>query len=146
MPQKPTLHQDTHLKVSNLLSAKPHMNQRNLAAALGVGLGKTNFCVKALLNKGLLKVKNFQNSKRKLAYAGILTLAGIVTKSELTVQFLKHKLQEYKLHSGYLSSAHRIKIFKNGGSDQRCESNDVLSMMDIKSASSACSISVCSYY
>ena len=69
MSEKDSLHQDTHLKVLRLLQANPQMNQREMAAALGVSLGKTNFCLKALLDKGLLKMQNFQNSKRKLAYA-----------------------------------------------------------------------------
>lgn len=93
----PALHQDTHLKVLRLLEANPQINQRDLAAALGISLGKTNFCLKALLDKGLLKMQNFQSSKRKLAYAYLLTPAGIAAKTALTGQFLKIKLEEYKL-------------------------------------------------
>lgn len=69
MPEEAAFHQDTHLQVLRLLQVNPCMSQRELAAALGVSLGKTNFCLKALLDKGLLKVQNFQSSKRKLAYA-----------------------------------------------------------------------------
>ena len=69
MSENVPIHQDTHLKVLRLLEANPQMNQREMAAALGVSLGKPNFCLKALLDKGLLKMQNFQNSKRKLAYA-----------------------------------------------------------------------------
>ena len=91
----PGIHQDTHLKVLRLLEANPQINQRDLAAALGVSLGKTNFCLRALLNKGLLKMQNFQSSKRKLAYAYLLTPAGIAAKTALTGQFLACKLEEY---------------------------------------------------
>lgn len=96
MPEKITIHQDTHLKVLRLLEVNPQMNQRDLAAALGVSLGKTNFCLKALLEKGLLKVQNFQSSKRKLAYAYFLTPAGIAEKTALTSRFLKRKIEEYE--------------------------------------------------
>ena len=93
----PALHQDTHLKVRRLLEASLQINQRDLAAALGVSLGKTNFCLKALLDKGLLKMQNFQSSKRKLAYAYLLTPAGLAAKTSLTGQFLKRKLHDYEL-------------------------------------------------
>jgi EPS-associated MarR family transcriptional regulator len=96
MTEAPTLHQDTHLKVLRLLQANPQMSQRELAAVLGVSLGKTNFCLKALLDKGLLKIQNFQSSQRKLAYAYLLTPAGISEKATLTSRFLANKMQEYE--------------------------------------------------
>lgn len=92
----PDLHQETHLKVLRLLEVNPQINQRELAAALGVSLGKTNFCLKALLDKGLLKINNFQNSQRKLAYAYLLTPAGLAEKAALTGRFLTLKMQEYE--------------------------------------------------
>ena len=73
------------------------MNQRDLAAALGVSLGKTNFCLQALVAKGLLKMQNFQSNKRKLAYAYLLTPAGLLEKAALTSRFLKRKTREYEL-------------------------------------------------
>lgn len=97
MPDQITFHQETHLKVLRLLEVNPQMNQRDLAAALGVSLGKTNFCLKALLDKGLLKVQNFQSNKRKLAYAYFLTPAGIAEKTTLAGRFLKRKIDEYEL-------------------------------------------------
>jgi len=97
MSEKVSIHQDTHLKVLRLLQANPQMSQRELAAALGVSLGKTNFCLKALLDKGLLKAQNFHNSKRKLAYAYLLTPAGIAEKTSLTGRFLTRKMEEYEL-------------------------------------------------
>jgi EPS-associated MarR family transcriptional regulator len=97
MPEQPAIHQETHLKVLRLLQANPHMSQRELAAALGVSLGKANFCLRALLDKGLLKVQNFRNSQRKLAYAYLLTPAGLAEKAALTRRFLARKMQEYEL-------------------------------------------------
>jgi EPS-associated MarR family transcriptional regulator len=91
------IHQETHLQVLRLLAVNPQMSQRDLATALGVSLGKTNFCMKALLDKGLLKVHNFQSNKRKLAYTYFLTPAGIAEKTALAGRFLKHKIKEYEL-------------------------------------------------
>lgn len=103
-PEQPALHQDTHLQVLRLLQANPRMNQRELAVALGVSLGKTNFCLKSLLDKGLLKMQNFQNSKRKLAYAYLLTPAGVAEKAALTKRFLARKMQEYELLQAEIES------------------------------------------
>ena|SRR5665647_999871 len=96
MPDNPSLHAETHLKVLRLLQSNPKMNQRDLAAALGVSLGKTNFCLQALVAKGLLKMQNFQSNKRKLAYAYLLTPAGLLEKADLTSRFLKRKMVEYE--------------------------------------------------
>lgn len=97
MTETPILYQGTYLKVLRLLESSPQMNQRDLAVALGVSLGKTNFCLRALVDKGLLKIQSFQGSKRKLAYAYLLTPAGIAEKTFLAGQFLKRKLHEYEL-------------------------------------------------
>lgn len=107
MPEDLLTHQDTHLKVLRLLEINPQMNQRELAAALGVSLGKTNFCLKALLDKGLLKVHNFQNNKHKLAYAYFLTPAGIAEKTTLAKRFLQHKVQEYEQLRAEIESLQR---------------------------------------
>src|SRR5665647_3733834 len=97
MPDNPSLHAETHLKVLRLLQSNPKMNQRDLAAALGVSLGKTNFCLQALVAKGLLKMQNFQSNKRKLAYAYLLTPKGMAEKAFLTGRFLIRKKEEYEL-------------------------------------------------
>ena len=104
MSEKDFIHQDTYLKVLRLLETNPQMSQRELAAALGVSLGKTNFCLKALLDKGLLKMQNFQNSKRKLAYAYLLTPSGIAEKAALTGRFLTRKMGEYELLKAEIAS------------------------------------------
>ena len=82
-------------KILKLLEANPEISQRDLARELGVSLGRANFCLKALIEKGLLKVTNFRNSKNKLAYMYLLTPRGIEEKSVITAQFLKIKMQEY---------------------------------------------------
>jgi EPS-associated MarR family transcriptional regulator len=62
-----------------------------------VSLGKTNFCLQALMEKGWIKVQNFKNNKNKLAYTYLLTPSGIEEKAKLTVQYLRIKMQEYEL-------------------------------------------------
>jgi EPS-associated MarR family transcriptional regulator len=84
-------------KILKLVEAKPEISQRELAAELGISLGKANFCIKALIKVGLLKATNFRNSKNKLAYMYLLTPAGIKEKASVTASFLKSKLQEYDL-------------------------------------------------
>ena len=107
MPDNPSLHAETHLKVLRLLEVNPKMNQRDLAAALGVSLGKTNFCLQALVAKGLLKMQNFQSNKRKLAYAYLLTPAGLLEKAALTSRFLKRKTREYELLKAEIETLRR---------------------------------------
>lgn len=91
-----SLHDETHLKVLHLLESTPNINQRKLAESLGVSLGKTNFCLNALLDKGLVKMENFRTSTRKLNYAYLLTPSGIAEKAALTKRFLKRKMEEYE--------------------------------------------------
>lgn len=90
------LQEENHLKMLRLLEANPQVNQRDLAQAMGVSLGKANYCLRALLDKGFVKAQNFKNSKNKLAYAYLLTPHGIAAKSGLTARFLKRKMAEYK--------------------------------------------------
>ena len=91
-----SLHDETHLKVLRVLESTPNINQRKLAESLGVSLGKTNFCLNALLDKGLVKMENFRTSTRKLNYAYLLTPSGIAEKAALTKRFLKRKMEEYE--------------------------------------------------
>src|ERR1035437_2945955 len=104
MPEETSLHEETHLQVLRLLETKPQMNQRELAQALGVSLGKTNFCLQALLGRGLLKMQNFQNNKQRLAYAYLLTPKGIAAKAALTSRFLQRKMEEYALLKAEIES------------------------------------------
>ena len=74
----------------------PQVSQRALAKDLGVGLGTINFCFQALVEKGLVKMQNFSQTKNKLRYAYLLTPAGVAEKSKLTAEFLKRKVAEYE--------------------------------------------------
>ena len=88
--------QETHLKVLRHLEKNPNVTQRELAEKLGVSLGKTNYCMKALIQKGLVKAKNFKNSDKKRAYLYILTPKGIDAKARISVRFLQRKIEEYE--------------------------------------------------
>lgn len=83
-------------KIFKLLESNPEISQRQLAGELGVSLGKANYCLKALIEKGMLKAGNFHNSRNKLAYAYKLTPRGIEEKASVTVRFLKKKIREYE--------------------------------------------------
>jgi len=91
------LEKESHLKVLRILETNPQISQRELSEALGVSLGKTNYCLKALLDKGLIKIQNFRNSKNKLAYSYLLTPHGIEQKAHMTLRYLQKKTQEYDL-------------------------------------------------
>lgn len=89
--------EDTHLRLLRLIEASPELSQRDLARELGTSLGKVNYCLNALIDKGLVKVRNFRNSNNKLGYAYLLTPRGIESKATITVQFLKRKMTEYEM-------------------------------------------------
>lgn len=83
-------------KILKRLSQDPGASQRLLAQELGLSLGKVNYCLKALIEKGLLKVNNFRTSNNKRAYMYYLTPNGLEEKSRVTMRFLGRKLAEYK--------------------------------------------------
>ncbi len=83
------------LHVLRLIDARPRLTQREMAEELGVSLGKTNYCLRSLLEKGFLKVQNFRRSENKRGYVYLLTPEGIAAKAELTRDFLARKRTEY---------------------------------------------------
>jgi len=85
-----------NLNILLKLSKNPKATQRKLAQELGLSLGKLNYCLKALKNKGLIKINNFKNNPNKINYMYILTPKGIKEKSKLTFDFMKRKLKEYE--------------------------------------------------
>ena len=85
-----------NLDLLRKISKKPEVSQRTLANELGFSLGKLNYCLKALKKKGIIKIKNFKNNKKKINYIYILTPKGIAKKSLLTVNFMKRKMKEYE--------------------------------------------------
>ena len=89
------MNEEISYRVIKLIEQNPEISQRQLAEELGVSLGKTNYCLKALIEKGLIKASNFKNSQHKLAYSYLLTPKGIKAKVRITASFLKHKLSEF---------------------------------------------------
>jgi EPS-associated MarR family transcriptional regulator len=90
------IQEDIKFRVMRLLETRPDISQRVLAAHVGISLGSLNYCLKALMDKGFVKLENFQNSKHKFKYVYILTPSGIAEKMSITGRFLKRKLSEYE--------------------------------------------------
>ena len=89
------LQEDTYFRVLRLLQDNPDMTQREIAQSLGLSTSGLNYCLKALIDKGWVKVHNFSQSKNKFGYIYVLTPQGIAEKLALTSRFLKRKLSEY---------------------------------------------------
>ena len=88
---------DLHFRALHVLEDNPELSQRELAKTVGVSLGRINYCLKALVEKGQLKINNFTNNKNKSVYLYLLTPRGVKEKTKLTSGFLKRKLNEYEL-------------------------------------------------
>ena len=84
-----------HFEVLRKIQKKPETTQRELAEELGFSLGKLNYCMKALQQKGLIKIENFKKNPKKINYLYVLTPKGIDHKLNLTLKFMKKKMQEY---------------------------------------------------
>jgi EPS-associated MarR family transcriptional regulator len=89
--------EEARYKILRYLEENPEATQRELARELGMSLGKVNYCIQALVEKGLIKIQSFRKSPNKLAYVYVLTSAGIQEKINLTYAFLKRKVEEYDL-------------------------------------------------
>jgi EPS-associated MarR family transcriptional regulator len=89
--------QDIRLDLLRKLESNPHCTQRELSREMGVSLGKVNYCMKKLTEKGLIKLTNFTHNPNKMGYAYLLTPSGIEEKSRLTFSFLKRKIVEYEI-------------------------------------------------
>lgn len=90
------IQEDTYFRVMRILQENPELTQRELAEKLGVSVGGLNYCLKALMEKGWIKMQNFQNSKNKFKYVYLLTPQGVAEKVGLTSLFLERKIQEYE--------------------------------------------------
>ena len=88
--------EDISYKVIKLIEQDPEISQRELSRQLGVSLGKVNYCVRALIDKGWVKAKNFKNSANKLCYRYLLTPHGVQQKSVVAKRFLQRKVAEYE--------------------------------------------------
>jgi len=90
------LQEDTYFRVLRMLQENPDMTQREIAEKLGISTSGLNYCLKALIDKGLVKVQNFSQSKNKFGYIYVLTPQGIAEKALLAGRFLKRKMTEYE--------------------------------------------------
>ena len=84
-----------HFEVLRKIQKEPETTQRKLAKDLGFSLGKLNYCLKALKEKGLIKTRNFKKNPNKINYFYVLTPRGISEKTRLTLNFMKRKMREY---------------------------------------------------
>ena len=87
---------ETRTKILRILEGDPAISQRDLARQLGVSLGKANYCLQALIEKGWIKANNFKNSNNKKAHMYLLTRRGIAEKARVTARFLEHKVTEFE--------------------------------------------------
>lgn len=87
---------ELQLAAMRAVSDSPTLSQRSLAQTLGISVGKTNFLLRALLDKGLVKAENFRRSDNKMAYLYLLTPSGAIAKAKLTKRYLQHKEREYE--------------------------------------------------
>jgi EPS-associated MarR family transcriptional regulator len=92
----PILDEELRYRLLKVLHEDPNVSQRELAEILGVSLGKANYCIQALLERGLIKARNFKNSRTKKNYAYLLTPRGVEEKARMTVAFLRRKVTEYE--------------------------------------------------
>tara|TARA_Y100000591_G_C21496045_1_gene527543 strand:+ start:339 stop:641 length:303 start_codon:yes stop_codon:yes gene_type:complete len=83
-------------EVLRKINKKSDITQRELSSSLGLSLGKINYCLSALKDKGFIKIKNFKKSKNKMKYMYVLTPEGISEKTKLTINFMKQKMKEYE--------------------------------------------------
>ena len=90
------LKDELRYKLLKALEDNPSLSQRELASLMGVSLGKTNYCVKALMDAGLIKMSNFAKSTNKTRYAYCLTPKGIKEKVAVTIRFLGNKQEQYE--------------------------------------------------
>lgn len=88
---------DIRLDLLRKLEDNPNYTQRELSKEMGVSLGKVNYCMKKLIEKGWVKLSNFNNNEDKVSYIYLLTPKGIEKKAKLTIEFLKTKIKEYQI-------------------------------------------------
>ena len=108
------LQEDTYFRVMRILQENPDLTQRELAEKLGISVGGLNYCLKALMEKGLVKMKNFANSKNKFGYVYVLTPIGMAEKASITHLFLQRKMDEYEALKAEIEAL-RSEVEKTGG-------------------------------
>ena len=106
---------EAHYKLMRLIEVNPEISQRELARVCGVSLGKANYCLNALIEKGWVKARNFRKSGNKLAYAYILTPRGVQHKAAITREFLHRKIGEYESLRKEIAELRREVASRRGG-------------------------------
>ena len=126
MKQASAAKHDIRFRVLRLFQPRPELTQREIARKLGVSLDKVNFCLHALVDKRLVKIRNFQNSKNRTAYLYLLTPKGIRAKMALTEAFLKRRLAEYRALRVEIQALGQTLPGAGSGSDRqnRCHGSD----------------------
>ncbi len=108
------LQEDTYFRVMRILQENPDLTQRELAEKLGISVGGLNYCLKALMEKGIVKMKNFANSKNKFGYVYVLTPTGLAEKTAIAHRFLQRKMDEYEALKAEIQAL-RSEVEKPGG-------------------------------
>jgi len=98
---------ETRYRLLRILEANPHASQRDLAHELGVSVGKVNYCLNALIKRGVLKARNFKNNRNKRAYMYYLTPRGFEEKARVTARFFRQRLAEYAALSAEIEALRR---------------------------------------
>jgi EPS-associated MarR family transcriptional regulator len=108
------LQEDTYFRVMRILQENPDLTQRELAEKLGISVGGLNYCLKALMERGLVKMKNFATSKNKFGYIYVITPSGMAKKAAITHMFLQRKMDEYDALKAEIEAL-RSEVEKPGG-------------------------------
>lgn len=111
---------EIHYKLLKVLEENPDVTQRELAARLGISLGKANYCLRALMSKGWVKMDNFRRNPSKMGYVYLLTPKGIEEKARFAVSFLRHKLREF---DALKAEIERLQLEVEGGGASESVSN-----------------------
>jgi EPS-associated MarR family transcriptional regulator len=98
---------EVRYKILKILETSPDISQRDLARELDVSVGKANYCLRALIEKGIIKANNFKNSRQKKAYMYLITPRGILEKTRVTARFLQRKVAEYEALKREIASLKR---------------------------------------
>ena len=93
--KKSPMNSDIHFKLLDILEKNPELSQRLLSRELGISLGSINYCIRALVEKGQVKVHNFKKNSNKIGYVYLLTPQGISEKISMTKEFLRKRIKEY---------------------------------------------------
>ncbi len=127
MQSKSKIREEAHFQILRYLDETPDLSQRELGERVGISLGAVNYCLKALIDRGLVKAQNFKRSPNKMGYAYFLTPAGMAEKTLLTARFLKRKRLEYQALSDEID---QLSAELDGSSRQRARAEGDIWVID----------------